>query len=157
MATSGITRRGMFRISEIIFQGATAPANFFIGLVTAATAPTTLTVTLSQLTEIAQGAGYSSGGYSIARNSTDWVSVTESGDDAITQMRDFDAVASGGALPLSGADAAYIVLLGPHATPASREVWAWWSLKGDRHVSDGQSMTFDDVKAILTAIATTDP
>lgn len=156
MATSGITRRGFMRIEEIIFQGAAAPANFFLGLVTDATEPTVATVTLGQLTEIAQGSGYTSGGYSIARNNTDWPSVTESGDDAIAQMRDFDAVADGGALPLSGDDAAYVVLLSPHATPASREVWAWWSLKGDRHVSDGQSMTFDDPKVVMTGTAVAD-
>lgn len=146
---SGITRRGARRRDEVFFQGVAAPANFFVAFVTSATTPTIDTVTLSQLTEVAQGAGYSSGGFSVARNTTDWPTIVE--NDGSTNLvktiaKDWGQVAVGAGVtfPLSGSGARYAVLLGPHATPGSREVWAWFDLVSDKTVSEGQELKVDD-------------
>lgn len=130
-------------------QGVAAPANFYVGFITSATTPTINTVTLSQLTEVAQGAGYSSGGFSVARNSTDWPTLTENdGSTGIVKIVAKDwgqvAVGAGVTFPLSGAGARYAVLLGPHATPGSREVFYVHDLVSDKTVSEGQELKVDD-------------
>lgn len=146
---SGLTRRGARRILECWKQGATPPANFFVAFVTAATTPTRDTVTLSQLTEVAQGAGYVSGGFAVARNNVDYPTIVE--NDGTTNIvkavaKDWGQVATGAGVefPLSGSGARYAVLLGPHATPGSREVYEWHDLVSDKKVSEGQALTVDD-------------
>lgn len=141
-----ITNRGKLRILDTYFRGATAPTTFYLALVTSATAPTVDTNTFSELTEIANGNGYTTGGTAVARNATDFDSLVENDTDDRAELQIVDKLwtASGGPLPASGNGARYAVLLDANATVANREVIAFWDLSEDRSVSDGQPLTLVD-------------
>lgn len=147
-------------VLEILRGNMAVPANYFVALCTAATAPTIDTTTLGQMTEIAQGAGYSAGGKSVPLNTTAWPTIAAAanvtvGSDVTSQVKmtaaDIGFVATGGALPLSGSGARYACLLTPHATPASRRVWVVWDLVDAVSVSSGQELKLDDPAFYLTA------
>ena len=139
-----VTNRGKKNI--LAFLRSTTPANFYVALCTSATAPTVDINTLSELTEVTAGNGYTAGGVSISLNSTDFDTLSEddTNDRALIQLKDVSWTASGGNLPSTAAR--YAVLLGPHATPGSREVWVAWDLASDRQVSDGQALTLQDLE-----------
>jgi len=147
----GFTNRGMYRILGVILRAETPPTNFYVALVTDATAPGPDINTLSDLTEIAAGNGYTSGGYSLNRNSTDFDTWTEddTNDEALMQVKDVAWTASGGAIPGSGDGARYAVLLDDDGTVANREVWAYWDLGSARSVSNGQTLTLQDLELNL--------
>ena len=149
------TNKGKYRLLDWVFRGTTMPTNFYVALVTSATAPTADTNTLSELTEIAAGNGYTTGGYSLTPGATDFDSITEddTNDRGEVQIKDVVWTASGGSLPGSGSGARYAVLLDDNATVGSREVLAWWDLTSDRSVSDGQSLTLQDLEMRLLAPA----
>jgi hypothetical protein len=117
-----------------------------VALVTSATAPTQDINTLGELTEIAAGNGYTSGGFQLAKNSTDWDVWTEddTNDRGLIQIKDITWSASGGSIPDTGNGARYAVLTDDNGTVGSREVYAYWDLSSDRSVSDGQDLTLQD-------------
>lgn len=139
-----LTNRGAKNIFDIVFRGASAPANFYAALVK--TTPTVDTNTLSELTEVAAGNGYTAGGIQLNRNTTDFPSLVENDTDNRAELliRDLVWTASGGTLPSDGAGATYLVLTDANATLGSREVWGFWSLTSARVVSDGQTLTIND-------------
>jgi hypothetical protein len=143
---SGWTNRGKKRMLDIVFRGVAPPTNFYMALVTSAVAPTQDTNLMSELTQIAAGNGYVSGGIAINRNTTDFDVSTEddAADLAKIQTRDLVWTAAGGPIPASGAGARYAVLTDDNATVANREVWAYFDLTSDRSVSDGQPLTLQD-------------
>jgi hypothetical protein len=145
---TGWTNKGKAHVMDIVFRGATPPTNYYVALVTSATAPTAATNTLGQLTQIATGNGYTDGGYSLSRNSTDFDSLTENDTDdrGELQIKDVVWTASGGNLPGSGNGARYAVLTDDNATVANREVLMYWDLTSDRTVSDTQSLTLQDLE-----------
>ena len=149
------TNKGKYRLLDWVFRRTTMPTNFYIALVTSTAAPTADTDTLSDLTEIAAGNGYTSGGYQLTPNSTDFDTLTEddTNDRGLTQAKDIVWTASGGSIPASGGEARYAVLLDDNATVGSREVLAWWDLVSDRSVSDGQTLTLQDCELRLNAPA----
>jgi hypothetical protein len=61
----------------VAFNAAALPTTFYAALVTSAGAPTADTNTLGELTEIAAGNGYTAGGISLSKNTTDFPSLTE--------------------------------------------------------------------------------
>jgi hypothetical protein len=130
------------RMLKGFFANTSVPTNFYLMLATAASAPTKDTNTFSELTEITAGNGYTAGGYSIARNGTDWDTFTEndSDDTATILLKDIIWTASGGTIPLSGSNAAYIVLVDDNGTVGSRDVLAYESI-GSVSVSSGQPLT----------------
>jgi hypothetical protein len=69
---AGWTNKGKFSILDAYFRNTGAPTNFYVALVTPATAPTADTNTLSDLTEIAPGNAYATGGFQLARTSVDF-------------------------------------------------------------------------------------
>ena len=148
-----LTNKGKYNLLDIVFRGATPPTNFYVALVTSANTPTADTNTLSDLTEIAAGNGYTSGGYQLSRNSTDFDTLTENDTDDRGEIEIKDVVwtASGGAIPGSGNGARYAVLLDDNGTVANREVLAWWDLTSDRSVSSGQTLTLQDLELRLLA------
>lgn len=148
---AGWTNRGKQAILDAYFRNTGAPTNFYVALVTSATAPTADTDTLSALTEIATGNGYTTGGISLSRNSTDFDALTEddANDRAFTQIKDVVWTASGGTLPSSGSGARYAVLTDDNGTVGSREVLAYWDLSSDRQVSDGQTLTLQNLELRL--------
>jgi hypothetical protein len=143
-----VTNRGKKLLMDWGFRNATEPANFFLALVTSAVAPTPDTNVFSELTEIAAGNGYVSGGQSVARNSTDFDVLTEddTNDLAQLQLKDFDWTASGGSIPASGAGARYAVLLTDEGTVGNRQVVAAWDLQSDRTASNGQVLRLQNTE-----------
>jgi hypothetical protein len=127
---------------DVFLRGATPPANFHLAIVTNSPAPTVDTNTLGELTEIPAGNGYTAGGQVVARNNTDWPTLTE--DDALDRATAIMAskvwTASGGTLPSSG-DGFHAVLTDANGTLGSREVLAFWSFGGPARVSAGQTLT----------------
>ena len=142
---SGWTQRGWNNVADIVFRGATPPTNFKIVLITSATAPTKATTTFSGLTEIAAGNGYTTGGYTLSRNSTDFDVLTEA-DPALIQIKDVVFTASGGPIPASGSGASYALLTDDNVTLGSREVWGFFDLVSARTVSDTQTLTIQDME-----------
>lgn len=124
-------------------RGETLPASFYVALVS--TVPTVDTNTLGELTEIPTGNGYTAGGIAIASNTTDFPALIE--DDALNlaslKIKELIWTATGGSLPSSGV-ARFAVLTDNNATAASRDVWAAFSLGGDRVATVGQTLKLVD-------------
>lgn len=150
MATGAWTNRGLLRVLDMV-RGTYDPANFFVAAVTSAVTPSATTNTLGELTEIAAGNGYTAGGVSVARNAVDFDVLTEDDGNgrAALQVKNLAITASGGAIPASGNAGRSLVLLGPHATPSSREVLAYWTEDANFSVIDGQTLTIADLELRL--------
>jgi hypothetical protein len=140
------TNRGKKLRFDWVFGGVALPTNFYVALVTSAVAPTVDINTLGQLTEIAAGNGYATGGYQLTPGATDFDVITEDdiGDKAICQIKDLVWLASGGPIPSSGDGARYAVLITNEGTIANRQVIAAWDLVSDRSVTDTHSLTLQN-------------
>lgn len=149
---AGFTNKGKFQILGIVFNAVTPPTTFNVALVTSAVAPTQDTNTLSQLTEIAAGNGYTSGGIACARNSTDFPTLTEEDtlDVGFIRVKNLVWTAGAGPIPASGNGARWAVLTDANATVGNREIWAYWDLVSDRTVSSGQTLTLQASELRLT-------
>lgn len=131
----------------VFFTSTDIPTNFYLALVTSAVAPGPDTNTFSELTEIADGNGYDTGGYLLNRNTTDFdtgPTENDASDYAYVQMKNITWLASGGNLPATGDGARYAVILDDNATIADRDVLMYFDLVSDRVVSDGQDITLQD-------------
>jgi len=150
---AGITNRGKYKLLNYYFrrQG-TLPTNFYITLATSAVAPTADTNTLSELTQIASGNGFTTNGQSLTPGTTDFDVMTEddTNDKAVLQLKDIVWTASGGSMPGSGSGARYAPLTDDNATAGSRDVIAWWDLVSDRVISDTQTLTLQNCEIDLT-------
>ena len=143
----GITLQGMYDLQDIALRGATPPTNLYLALV--ASTPDKNTDTLSDLTEIAAGNGYTSGGYQLNRDTTDWPSLVKGTSDVTATLKELLFTASGGAMPPSGTGATYAVLTTDGATVADRKVWAYWALGTTRTVVDGQALKITNARLKL--------
>lgn len=143
---AGWTNKGKFRLLDWVFRATTAPTNFYVFLATSAVSPTADTNIKSDLTEIATGNGYTAGGISLAKNSTDFDVLTEddTNDRGFIQIKDLVWTASGGPIPASGNGARWAIFTDDNATLANREVIAYWDLGADRTVSSGQTLTLQN-------------
>ena len=141
---AGWTNKGKMRLLETI-RGVALPTNFYAALVTSATAPDADTNTLSQLTEVSTGNGYTTGGISLTKNATDFDTIAEddSGNHGSLKIRDLVWTASGGTLPASDS-ARYAVITDDDGTVGDREIWFYFDLASDRQVSSGQTLTLAD-------------
>jgi hypothetical protein len=106
---TGWTNKGKYQMLGRAYRGVALPTNFYVALVTSAVAPVADTDVKSSLTEIASGNGYTTGGISLSKNSTDFDVWTEddTNDRGLIQIKDLVWTASGGALPASGNGARY--------------------------------------------------
>lgn len=150
---AGMTNRGKFRLMNYFFRGqGTLPTNFYVVLLTSAQAPGPDTNLLSDLTQIAVGNGYADGGYQLARNTTDFDTMTEddAADKGILQIKDIVWTASGGVLPASGSGARYGALTDDNGTIGNRDVFFYWDLVSDRSVSSGVQLSLKDLGIQLT-------
>jgi hypothetical protein len=149
---AGWTNKGKFQMLGRIYRGVALPTNYYVALCTSANTPTADTNTLSQLTEIAAGNGYTSGGIQLSKNATDFDVLTEddTNDRALIQIRDLVWTASGGALPASGNGARWAVLTDDNGTVGSREVYHFFDLSSDRQVSDTQTLTLQNCEIRIT-------
>jgi hypothetical protein len=145
---AGWTNKGKFRVLGYALRGVTIPTNFYVALFTSAAAPGPDTNTKSELTEIANGNGYTTGGIQLTKNSTDFDVLTEddTNDRGLIQIKDLVWTASGGALPASGSGARYAALTDDNATQGSREVFFYWDLGADYSVSSGQTLTLQNLE-----------
>lgn len=152
---AGFTNKGKFWLLNQTLRNVTEPTNLYVALVTSATAPTADTNTLSQLTEIAAGNGYTSGGFQLTRNATDFDVMTEddTADSAYAEIKDITWTASVGNLPASGNGARYAVLTDDNVTVSSREVYFYWDLVADRTVSVGQTLTIAGLRITIQEAA----
>lgn len=148
---AGWTNRGKVRNLGMWLRGVTLPTNVYVILFTSATAPGADTNTVGDHTQVSTGNGYTDGGYQLDLNSTDFDVLTEddTNDRALIQIKDVVWTASTGTLPASDS-ARYAGLTDDNATVASREVYAYWDLSSDRQVSDGQTLTLQDLELRLT-------
>lgn len=143
---NGWTNKGKAMLLKSTFQATTRPTNYYIALVTSAVAPDADTNTLGQLTQIATGNGYTSGGYSLTPGATDFTLTEDDTNDRGTLLIiDIVFTASGGPIPASGGGARWAVLTDDNVTVGSREVYAWIDLSTDRTVSDGQELRIEDI------------
>ncbi len=140
---AGKTNRGKYSMLDVYYRNAAEPTNFYIALCTNATPPTADINTLSELTQIASGNGYTANGISLNRDGTDFDVLTEDdvNDRALIQLKDIVWTASGGPLPASGSGARWAVLTDDNVTPGSRLVLDYWDLVSDRVISDTQTLT----------------
>ena len=149
---AGWTNKGKYKVLGWAMRGETIPTNFYVALVTSAAAPVADTNTFTELTEIADTNGYTTGGYQLAPNSTDFDVWTEddASDLALLEIKDIVWTASGGPIPASGDGARYAVLTDNNGTIASREVFYYWDLTSNRAVSDTQTLTLQDTTIRIT-------
>lgn len=150
---SGVTNKGAYKILDWSLRQETMETNLYLALITNDNVPTVDTNTFSELTEIAAGNGYTSGGYQLTPNSTDFDVWTEDdgADKGYLQLKDIVWTASGGSIPDSGTGAYYAVLLDDNGTVSLREVYAWFELTGAPiSVSNGQTLTLPDVQIDAT-------
>jgi hypothetical protein len=142
---AGWTNRGKKEFLRRFFQD-DLPANVYVALTTDTPDPDTNV--FSDLTEIAAGNGYTTGGFQMSLNSTDF--PTSSEDDSLNLgkvlAKKVSWLASGGPIPSSGDGALYVVLLDDNATVADREVWLYWSLSSARSVLAGITLALNDLE-----------
>lgn len=144
---AGYTNYGKYYEKWAAYRGGTRPTNFYVALVTSATAPGADTNTLGDLTEIAAGNGYTTGGYQLTPGATDFDVITEDDTNDLAKIQIKDVVwTASGALPASGSGARYAVLTDDNATVANRKVIAYFDLGADRSVSSGQTLTLEDLE-----------
>src|SRR4030042_3258037 len=141
---AGITNRGALRFVEMAlrntYNSTTAPTNFYLALVTSAAAPTVDTNLMSELTEIAAGNGYTTGGVAFARSAAGWPTLDESdvSDFGLATAVDAIWIATAGALPPSGSGARYAVLTHDAGVVSAREVLGWVDLVSDWTTANGE-------------------
>ena len=148
---AGMTNKGKYKLLGWAFRAQSIPSVFYMALFTSAAAPVADTNTKSELTEIASGNGYTTGGISLTPGATDFDVWTEddTNDRGLVQIRDLVWTASGGNLPGSGSGARYAALTDNNGTQGSREVYAYFDLSSDRVVSDSQTLTLADCEMRL--------
>ena len=135
---SGFTNKLKAEMLAAFFKGASMPASFFLALATNATAFGPDTNTLSDLTEIAPGNGYTQGGIAIAKYAIDFPTSSEddTNDKGIIGLKNIVFTATGGSIPASGNGARYAVLTGPGATVGSRKVYLSIDLQSEPYPMD---------------------
>lgn len=150
---SGWTNRLRNNVLEHYFRAANTPEQnaFMVALmVGASNVPSADHNTWSDVnsSQVATGNGYTSGGYELTRNATDFDVLTEddTNNRALIQCKDIAWTATGGTLPASGSGARWAWLMDKHATPGSRDLCGWFDLVSARQVSSGQTLTLQDVE-----------
>jgi hypothetical protein len=145
---AGWTNRGKYNALKALHDGTALPTNYYVALVTSTTAPAADINTMSELTEVSAGNGYTSGGIQLSKNTTDFDVATEDdgSDKAYIQIKDLTWTASGGSI----ANARYAVLTNDAGTTVgAREVLYYWDLGSDKTISDGDSLTLKDLQIDL--------
>ncbi len=134
------------------FRAVAVVTNYFIALLTDASAPTVDTNLMSDHTQIATGNGYTDGGFSLTPGVTDFDSLVENdtNDRAELQVKDVVWTAAAGPIPSSGGGARYAVITDDNGTVSAREIYAFWDLTTPRTISDTQTLTLQDLELRLT-------
>ena len=146
-----VTNRGKYHLLRQL-RAVAAETNYYIALGTNTTPPTVDTNTMADVSEIAAGTGYTSGGISLTPGATDFDTYTENdtSDYAFVQLKDIVWTASGGSIPTSGLGARWAFLTDDNGTVSAREIYVAWDLVSEVSVSDGQTLTLQDCEWRLT-------
>ena len=136
------TNIALFRALDRYYRGAPPPGFFYLAFVTDTPAPTAQTQTLSELTEIAAGNGYSSGG--IPLTIAPFPTFIQEAAASSAELKDIVVGAVGGPIPSSGSGARYAVLTNDNATIADREVYFVWDMASERVIADGGTLVMSD-------------
>lgn len=141
---AGWTNKGKYANALLWTRGTSPATAFYMALIKST--PDADDNTMADVTEVAAGNGYTSGGISVARNATDFDTVTEddTNDYAYAQIKDIVWTASGGPIPSDSAGATYVIITDDNATVGSRNVFHYASLSSARVVSDGQTLTIQN-------------
>lgn len=142
---AGWTNRGKYKVLGWAFRQETMETNLYVALVKST--PDADDNVMSDLTEIAAGNGYTSGGYQLTPNSTDFDTWTEvdASDKATLKIKDIAWTASGGSIPSDENDATYAVLTDDNGTVANREVYCYWNIT-DSTVKNGAILQLEDLE-----------
>ena len=129
-----------------LIRGAAVPANYNVALCTADTTPTYDTNVLSDLTEIAAGNGYSTGGVSLESSAVGFTSLVENDTDDRAEMkaRNIEITSTGGVIPASGNPARYAAITDNNATVADRIIIFVLDLGSNRTIPDGETMIIEN-------------
>ncbi len=151
---AGFTNRGKYLLLEYVFQALALPTTMHLILVTATTPPTQDHNTVGELEELPTNNGYTQGGFSLTPGAADFDVLTEddSGDLAFVQIKDVTWTAGGGPIPSSGLGASYACLCDDNATPANKQIYAYFSLGSAITLADGQALTLQDTQLNLTQV-----
>jgi len=136
---SGTTDRGKKLLLDYAFEASTVPTTYYLALCTSAVTPTKAINTFSELTEVAAGQGYTTGGNALTAATDFTVTEVDSTIGAKVILSDQTWTASGGNLPASGDGARWAVLL--DGAVSGSNVLAYFDLVSDRTVSDTQTLT----------------
>ena len=162
---SGITNKGKAWILESVFRkerngSDTLSDVMYIALIKDDNVPNADDTTWADLngTEIAVGNGYTAGGTSLTLGTTDFDAVisdaaADTNDYGYIQLQDISWTARGGAIPASSDGASYAILMdnaGSAADNTANKLIAWWDLGSARSVSDGQTLTLQNLEICLT-------
>lgn len=146
MITAIPTVRGAYRLAELFARGSgNWPASWNWHLGTNATTLTNASVTMAAATQ-PTGGGYSSSGYALAQNSTDFPTwdffdgVTQIGifEGGYTFTKQLSLAASGGNI-----DFQYWILADNNVTVNSRELYTIGDAGKTETISDGKTGFFD--------------
>tara|TARA_R110002020_G_scaffold79557_2_gene199309 strand:- start:1320 stop:1769 length:450 start_codon:yes stop_codon:yes gene_type:complete len=141
---SGTTDRGKKLLLDYAFEAETVPTTYYLALLTSATTPTKAINLFSELTEIAAGNGYVTGGSALTAATNFTVTEVDGAVGAKVVIDDVTWTASGGNLPASGDGARWAVLL--DGAVSGSNVLAYFDLVSDRTVSDTQTLTIEDAE-----------
>lgn len=136
------------------FRNSGAPTNFYVALCTAAVTPTADTNVMSDLIEIAEGNGYTSGGIQLNRNSTDFDVLQEDDTNNVgrVMIKDLVWTATGGEIPISGNGARWAVLTTDEVAVADRQIIGWIDLAAERTIQENNSLTLTDIVIEATEV-----
>jgi hypothetical protein len=129
------------------FRAASRPAHFYLAMFTATNPPTHATKTMSELVEIASGHGYSTGGFQLNPNSTDFNNLTEDDTRAFTDLdvKTIAFTASGGDIPASGSPALYLALTTDESTVANRQIVWYQTFRSPHTILSGLTFTISGI------------
>jgi hypothetical protein len=149
---AGFTNKGKYRVLGYAYRGDAIPANFYMALCTVASVPDADTNTMADLTEIAAGNGYTSGGYQLTPGAVDYDVWTEddANDRGLVQCKDIVWTAVAGPIPSAGAGARYAVHIDDAGVVANREVMQFFDLGAAITISAGQTLTLQNCEFRLT-------
>lgn len=144
---AGFTNCGKYLMGSVYLKAIAGdtPAAFKMALCTSAVAPTQDTNTLSQLTQVTGGTGYTTGGIAVERSVTGFDTATEddTNDLGSFKIKDLVWTASGGSIT----GISYACLVDDNAIP---NVIAYFTVTGGPvTVTTGQTFTLQDCELQL--------
>jgi len=152
----GCSNRFKKKLLEWFFrERGSMPNHFYAALATSATAPNTDTKLFSELTEIAEGNGYDSGGMQLDPSPTDFNHILEDDENDLGEIGIKDLIwtaSPSGPIPASGDGARYIVLLDDNPTISARQILGWGDLSEDRSVAANNDLVIKNFRLRLTEV-----